>query len=106
MTDTGTRERPEYVPAETIERLVDDFTVDDVRRARAEYPEGDPMRGFATVYWAAVRTGIAGDGESEEQFLARVRVRDLTPLLARAGATLPEGPSGTSSSPPSVASGE
>lgn len=106
MPREGTAERPAYVPAEELDRLVDDLTVDDVTRARRDYPEGDPMRGFAAVYHAAIRTGLTTADEPESEFLARVRIRDLTPLLARAQATLPEGPSGTSSSPPSAASGE
>lgn len=95
----------EYVPAEVLERLVDELTVDDVKRGRAAYTtEGDPMRGFAAVYFAAVRTGYV-NGESEEAFLARVRVRDLTRFLAAAAETLPNVPSGGPSSPLSAGSG-
>lgn len=97
-------DRPAYVPAEELTRLVDELTVADIRRARADYPEGDSMRGFAAVFHAAKRLGLAGD-DDEDAFLSRVRIVDLTPLLARANATLPEGPSGTSSSQPSAASG-
>lgn len=104
MTAEGTSSA-DYVPAEELTRLVDNLTVADVKHARADYGEGDPMRGFAAVYYAAKRTGLAGD-DDEEAFLARVRIVDLTPLLARANATLPEGPGGTSSSPPFAASGE
>lgn len=94
----------EYVAAEILRRLVDDLTVEDVRRSRAEFPEGDPMRGFASVYYAAVRTGLTDD-ETLEEFLARVRIKDLGPILTASAASLPEGPSDGGSSPPSVASG-
>ena len=53
-----------YVEREVLERLVDDLTVEDVRRAREQYPDGDPMRGFAAVYHAAVRLG---DTEPDEE---------------------------------------
>lgn len=95
-----------YVPTETLERLVDELTVDDIRRGRLEFTtEGDPMRGFAAVYFAAKRLGLLEGDESIDAYLARVRIADLGPLLTKATATLPNGPSGTSSSPPSVASG-
>lgn len=103
MTTEGTAGN--YVTSETLSRLVAELTVDDVRRARLEHTtEGDPMRGFASVYFAAKRLELH-EGDSEEAFLARVRISDLAPLLADAAVTLPEGQSGTSSSPPSVASG-
>jgi hypothetical protein len=75
-----------YISRDELERLVDDLTVEDVRLAQAEYPEGDPMRGFASVYHAAKRTGVTTGDVSA--FLSRVRLRDLAPLLdegARAG---------------------
>lgn len=97
---------PDYVPREELGKLVDDLTVDDVRRARADYAEGDPMRGFAVVYHAAIRTGLAEANEDESAFLSRVRIADLTPLLAKANETLPNAPSGIASLPPSVDSGE
>lgn len=105
MTGEGTTSG-DYVPAEVLDRIVDELTVLDIKRARAAYAEGDPMRGFAAVYHAAERLGLTAGSESEDSFLARVRIIDLTPLLARANATLPEGQGGTSSSPPSAASGE
>jgi hypothetical protein len=95
-----------YVPREILERLVDDLTVEDVRLARAEYPEGDPMRGFASVYFAALRTGAAKAEDGPSGFLARVRLRDLTPILERAAESLPNAPSGSASSPGSAGSGE
>lgn len=98
-------ERPAYVEREVLERLVDDLTVEDVRKAREEYPEGDPMRGFASVYHAAVRLGETEPDEAANAFLARVRLKDLTPILERATVTLPNVPSGTSSSPISAGSG-
>lgn len=106
MTGEGTVDRPQYVPAAELTQLVDDLTVADIRKAREAFrTEGDPMRGFAAVYYAAERLGRT-EGADLDSYLARVRIVDLTPLLARANATLPEGPSGTSSSLPSAASGE
>jgi hypothetical protein len=94
-----------YVDREVLERLVDDLTVDDVRRAREEYPEGDPMRGFASVYHAAVRLEATLPDEPAAAFLARVRLRDLTPILEKATATLPNVPIGSSTLPGSAGSG-
>jgi hypothetical protein len=96
---------PVYVDREVLERLVDDLTVEDVRKAREEYPEGDPMRGFASVYHAAVRLEETEPDEGANSFLARVRLKDLTPILERATATLPNGPGPASSSPISAGSG-
>lgn len=104
MSSEGTGERPAYVPAATLERIVDELTVLDVKLARADYPEGDPMRGFASVYHAAARLGLTDAGEDETAFLSRVRLRDLGPLLEASQS--PNARSGTSSSPRSVASGE
>jgi hypothetical protein len=95
-----------YVPAEVLDRLAADLTVTDVAKGRAEHPEGDPMRGFAAIYHAAVRLGEADAGESQEDWLGRVRVRDLTAAMERAAASLPNAPASSASSPPSVASGE
>jgi len=95
---------PAYVSTEILERLVDDLTVEDVRLSRESYPEGDPMRGFAAVFYAAKRLG-AIDGESIEGFLARVRLRDLTPILARSQESLPEGLGDGAISPTSAATG-
>jgi hypothetical protein len=97
---------PDYVSRDVLERLVDDLTVEDVRLARTEYPEGDPMRGFASVYHAAKRLGEVREGEDAGGFLARVRLRDLSPIMERATETLPNARSGGGSSPTSAASGE
>ena len=96
---------PGYVERDVLEHLVDDLTVEDVRKAREEYPDGDPMRGFASVYHSAVRLGETEPDESANAFLARVRLRDLTPILERATVTLPNVPVDTSSSPGSAGSG-
>jgi hypothetical protein len=94
-----------YVSAELLEQLVDDLTVEDIRLARADYPEGDPMRGFGAVYFAAKRIGVAnGDGPSE--FLGRVRLRDLSPIMEKATASMGNAQSGGGISLPSAASGE
>jgi hypothetical protein len=96
-----------YVAREVLERLVDDLTVEDVRLARMEYPEGDPMRGFAAVYHAAKRSGdLASEGEDPGAFLSRVRLRDLAPIMDAAGDSLGEGRSGTATSPHSADTGE
>lgn len=94
-----------YVEREVLEHLVEDLTVEDVRKAREEYPEGDPMRGFASVYYAAVRLGETEPDESANAFLARVRLRDLTPILEAAAVTLPGVQPDTSSSRGSAGSG-
>jgi hypothetical protein len=107
MSDATPAPAPaEYVAREILERLVDDLTVEDVRLARAEYPEGDPMRGFAAVYHAARRIGATENGEDAGAFLSRVRLRDLAPIMEAATASLGEGQIGTASSPRSADSGE
>lgn len=104
MSGEGT-DRTEYVPREVLERLAEDLTVADVTRGREEYPDGDPMRGFAAIYHAAQRTGYL-NGESVDQFLSRVRVRDLVIATNAAEITLPEGLGGGGTSLPSAATGE
>src|SRR5262245_46587654 len=87
-----TEAKVEYVEREVLEQLVADLTVEDVRRARAEFPDGDPMRGFASVFYAATRTGAA-NGDDLSAFLSRVRLRDLGPILDKSAATLSDAPS-------------
>jgi hypothetical protein len=96
----------QYVPADVLARLVDDMTVEDVRLAQQDYPEGSPMRGFGAVYYAAVRTGATDGVEDASSFLGRVRLRDLTPIMAAASDALPNELPGGGTSPPSAGSGE
>lgn len=91
-----------YLDRGTLARLVDNLTVEDVRLAQAEYAEGDPMRGFASV-WHSARRELGADAGDLSAFLSRVRLRDLAPLLEAPASG--NAPSDGAGSPPSAVSG-